>query len=313
MVQTKPRMLTRNKQKNADKYIRALRLPFITASVIPFLAGTLLQVKTIDYFKFILGLIAVVATHLGSNLINDYSDSKSGADWQDKRFYGFFGGSKLIQENVFSERFYLKGARLFFAIACLAVTGLSVFALSVKTLGFFLLILFLGITYSYAPVKFSYRYLGEFVVFVLFGPAIVMGAYFIQTDIFPTLNGFLLSLPFAFFISAILIANEVPDFQGDVKSGKFNLISVTGINKAYLLYYGIMGLGLLSVAANILIHTLSFISLTTFLFIPLIFKSGLLLKNNYKDKLKLVDSSKFTIAVQTGIGLIIVLDLWLKR
>lgn len=313
MLQTKPEIIIKNKCTGADKYVRALRLPFITASIIPFLAGTLLQTDSLNYFRLILGLVAVAATHLGANLINDYADSKSGADWQDKKFYGFFGGSKLIQENIFSEQFYLRAAQSLFAIACLAVIGLSILGADLKIIGLFLLILFLGVSYSYGPLKFSYRCLGEIIVFILFGPAVVMGAYFIQTNIFPTVEGFLLSLPFAFLITGILIANEVPDLREDIKAVKFNLIGVVGVKKAYMLYYGVMGLGLGFVLVNIFINTLSFVSLSVFLLLPLIGKAGGILKNSYADKTKLVNSSKLTIIAQTVIGSIIVLDQLLGR
>ncbi|MBU1087710.1 MAG: prenyltransferase [Candidatus Omnitrophica bacterium] len=313
MLQIKPNLASSHKYKAAEKYIRALRIPFITASLIPFFSGTLLQTGSIDYLKFALGLLAVIATHLGANLMNDYSDSKSGADWHDQKFYGFFGGSKLIQENVLSEKFYLKTAKVCMFIACFAVIGLSVRGSDLKIIGLFLGILFLGISYSYGPLKFSYRCLGEIVVFILFGPAIVMGAYFIQTNIFPTLAGFFLSLPFAFLIAGILIANEVPDLPEDLKAAKFNLVSLVGVKKAYLLYYGVMGLGFCFVLVNILINTLSLVSLSVFLLIPLIGKAGVLLKNSYEDKAKLVNSSKLTIIAQTVIGLIIVLDQLLSR
>ncbi|MBU1043084.1 MAG: prenyltransferase [Candidatus Omnitrophica bacterium] len=313
MLQIKPNLASSYKYKAAEKYIRALRLPFITASLLPFFSGTLLQAGNIDCWKFALGLLAVIATHLAANLINDYADSKSGADWHDQKFYGFFGGSKLIQENVLSEKFYLKTALVCMLIACLAVISLSFLGADLKIFGFFLGILFLGIAYSNGPLKFSYRYLGEIVIFVLFGPAIVMGAYFIQTNIFPTFTGFLLSLPFAFLIAGILIANEVPDLPEDIKAAKFNLVSMVGVKKAYLLYYGFMGLGLCFVLVNILINTLTFISLSVFLLLPLIVKAGVLLKNSYADKTKLVSSSKLTIKVQTVIGLIIVWDQLLNR
>ena len=73
--------------------IRALRLPFITASILPFIAGSLLAQDDFSFLMFFLGLLTVVMTHLGANLINDYSDSRSGADWKDNKFYGLFGGS----------------------------------------------------------------------------------------------------------------------------------------------------------------------------------------------------------------------------
>ncbi len=192
--------------------IRALRLAFVTVSISPFLAGSVLKLTDFNFFTFILGCIAAVSTHLGANLINDYADSKTGVDWQDKRFYKFFGGSKLIQEGTFSEKFYLRLSISFFCLATLSVVSLAVILKSISILWFFAIILFLGFSYSYKPFYFSYNYLGEAVLFVLFGPALVMGGYFIQTGIFPNLESLLLFLPFGFYTTAILFTGEVPDF-----------------------------------------------------------------------------------------------------
>ncbi|MFA5096893.1 MAG: hypothetical protein WC478_06095, partial [Candidatus Omnitrophota bacterium] len=84
------------------KIIRALRLPFISASILPFVFGSLIARQDFNMLGFTLGLLAVIFTHLSANLINDYFDSKSGVDWRDGNFYGFFGGSKLIQEGALS-------------------------------------------------------------------------------------------------------------------------------------------------------------------------------------------------------------------
>mgnify|MGYP001163231979 CR=1 FL=1 len=76
--------------------VRALRVPFLSASVLPFVFGAAIERHGFHPWGFLLGLGACVSTHLSSNLINDYADSKSGADWQDRKFYQFFGGSQLI-------------------------------------------------------------------------------------------------------------------------------------------------------------------------------------------------------------------------
>ena len=128
---------TKRKASLAD-YIRALRLPFTTASVLPFIAGSLLAKATFGIGPFILGLISVVMTHLGSNLINDYADSKSGADWQDKKFYTFFGGSKLIQEGVFLETFYFWAGIFCFSLASICISLLAIMFHSIAIIGFYI-------------------------------------------------------------------------------------------------------------------------------------------------------------------------------
>ena len=247
--------------------------------------------------------------HLSANLINDYADSKSGVDWRDMSFYGFFGGSKLIQEGVFSEKFY-RNLALFFAVVSLkAVIVLSVLLKSFSIIGFYALILFLGWSYSTKPLKLAYRGLGEVVIFTLFGPALVMGGYFIQTKIFPSPQGFLLSLPFGFFTTAILFANEIPDFTQDKQSGKINWVSLLGERRSFLIYYLLVFLGFGAILLAIYRGYLGIIAILSFFFILPAIKAAQILRRHYADKEKLVASSKMTVAIQTWVSIFLILDL----
>lgn len=291
--------------------IRALRLPFIASSILPFIFGSLIVRTNFNFTGFTLGLLTVIFTHLSANLINDYFDSRSGADWSDQNSYGFFGGSKLIQEGILSERFYLVAA---LCCAGLASVCVILLALNLKTFFVFwmyLLIIVFSWQYTAKPLAFSYHCLGELFLFISMGPALVMGGYFIQTGIFPDLKSLVLSLPFGFFISGILFANEVPDFPGDKKSGKNNLVSIFGLEKAYLVYYILISSGILSIFAAWRAGYLSIISILSFLLIFPMIKAGNILKNNYSDKFKLVPSSKITINIQMLAAIILILSLWL--
>ncbi len=296
---------------NCLNYVRALRLPFATASALPFAAGSLINKAHFDFLLFFLGLCTAVSCHLSANLINDYADSKSGADCKDARFYGFFGGSKLIQEGVFSERRYLNLAVLFSSLSASLVIILAVLLRSVSIVGYFLAILFLAWSYSARPLQFSYRRLGEVIIFLLFGPALVMGGYFIQTKIFPSLHGFLLSLPFGFLVTAILFANEVPDLSEDKAAGKLNWVSVSGGKNAYVLYLVLVSLGFACVALNILLGYLTLFSWFSLFFIFPALKAARTLKACYSDKERLVESSKLTIALHAMVSMVLITDLLL--
>jgi len=76
--------------------------------------------------------------------MNDYADSKSGVDWQDRKFYKFFGGSKLIQEGILSEQFYLKSAIFCFILAFICISLLAAVFKGISIFCFYILILFLG-------------------------------------------------------------------------------------------------------------------------------------------------------------------------
>ena len=293
--------------------IRALRLPFLSASLLPFIAGTFLWHGNINWVGFFLGLIAVSGTHLAANLINDYADSRYGVDWSDLKFYGFFGGSKLIQEKVLSEKFYLRGMLISFAAACLAVILLAIDIQNNKTIFYYLLIVLLGFFYSVKPFLLSYRRFGELVIFILFGPACVMGAYFIQSRAFPNLDSFILSLPFGLFTAAILLANEVADYPDDFKNKKYTLISLCGHGRGYLFYFSAVEAGLFMVLINVIGANAHFIALAAFVVMGMLRRSGFILKEYYHDKEKLLESSRLTIKAANLVYLFLIVGVILER
>jgi len=293
--------------------IRALRLPFLSVSVLPFIAGTFLWHGNIHWAGFFLGLIAVSCTHLAANLINDYADSRYGADWSDLKFYGFFGGSKLIQEKILPEKFYLRGSLFFSAAAFLAVILLAIGLKDNRVIFYYLLIIFLGASYSVNPLRLSYRRLGEAVIFILFGPACVMGAYFIQSKFFPNLDSFILALPFGLFTTAILVANEIADCSDDLKSKKYNLISLTGPARGHLVYFTLVEAGLFMVLINVIGANAHFISLLAFVVMGMLRRSGFILKEYYQDKEKLLESSRLTIKAANLVYLLLIAGVILGR
>lgn len=298
-----------NRHYYLSNFVRALRLPFVTASGLPFILGSFIAKTHFDYLRFLFGFIAAVSTHLSANLINDYADSKSGADWMDLRFYAFFGGSKLIQENVLAEKFYLHAAVFFALVSLISVVALSVLLQSVSVLGFFLAILLLAWSYSTKPLQLSYHRLGEFIIFILFGPALVMGGYFIQTKIFPAKEALLISLPIGFLVTAILFANEIPDFPDDTLAGKFTWVSISGQKNAYLIYYALVFFAFLSVALNLMSGYQGIFALSAFIFILPAMKAARILKSSFQDKLKLMESSQLTIAVHAMVSIALIIDL----
>lgn len=286
--------------------VRALRLPFVTASALPFIFGSFLAQGRLDQTTFWLGLCAVVAAHLGANLANDYADSKSGADWHDKRSYSFFGGSKLIQEGVLTEKSYLDLALFFSALSALALIALACVLASWLVVGLALLVLLLSWAYSLRPLQLAYRRLGELVIFVLFGPVPVMAGYFLQTGIFPDLVSFIASLPFGFFTAAILYANEIPDYADDLQAGKKNLANALPRERAHQGYRALAAAGFFSVALAVVLGYLNAWALLALLALPLSGKAAATLKAHSGDKTRLIESSKLSIAIQTIVGLVLI-------
>ncbi|MCU0666513.1 MAG: prenyltransferase [Candidatus Omnitrophica bacterium] len=289
---------------------RAFRIPFLGASILPFVFGSLLSRQALHPVIFVLGLCAVIFTHLGANLINDYADSQNTADWKDKKFYGLFGGSKLIQEGILSESFYLFSSIVFLFLALFSVVSLCFIIKSFLPFLVFILIALLGAGYSLPPLKFSCRQTGEVVIFFLFGPALVMGGYFLQTGIFPSLKAFFLSVPFGLLTSAILLANEVPDYPQDKEARKYTWVNFLQPRRAFILYAALAGLSVIFIVCAVAIGYLKISALAVLLFLPMVFKATKILKVDYASKQLLLRSSALTIKFNAVVSLILIAALF---
>ncbi|MCS7142771.1 MAG: prenyltransferase [Aigarchaeota archaeon] len=208
-----------------NTFIRITRLPFLLASVISVLAGASVAFYQgyFDALIFALTMIGIASAHIALNMINDYFDTKLGADVMNVAPTPFSGGSRsLIYGLVTTGRLTLLIA-VFSGItlgigAYLAVLR-GVFQISsLVALGFFLIYF-----YTAPPIKLAYRGLGELAVALGFGPVIVIGSYFVQTQQF-ALEPVLVSIPVGLLIMLILYVNEIPDSPYDAAAHKRTLV-----------------------------------------------------------------------------------------
>ncbi|RJR33861.1 MAG: 1,4-dihydroxy-2-naphthoate octaprenyltransferase [Deltaproteobacteria bacterium] len=221
-------------------YLRALRLPFLTGSLMPVaVAGALAYLEMGRCSLTLLGLtfLGVGALHSGANLLNDYYDS-FGSDPINVHATPFSGGSRVIQEGGLTPATVRFLAFLFLGVGC--VCGLALIFLGrpwVAVLG--TLGLLAGYLYSAQPVQLMSAGLGEAAIFLAFGPLVTWGTYYVQTNALKPV-GLAIGLPLAFLITAILWINEFPDLKADAAAGKRQLVVRLGIKKSRWVYAGLM-------------------------------------------------------------------------
>jgi 1,4-dihydroxy-2-naphthoate octaprenyltransferase len=165
-------------------------------------------------------LLAVLA-HAGANVLNDYFDSRNGADAANQQgIFPFSGGARFIQNGHVSEHDTgLWGAAL---MGLVAAAGLL---LAVQSGAGLLLIgsagLLLGWAYSAPPLSLMSRGLGELTVAACWW-LVVLGADYVQRGQFfivPAYVGF----SYAVMVATILLVCGVPDIEADQAVGKRTL------------------------------------------------------------------------------------------
>ena len=205
-------------------FLRATRLPFLSATVVPIGIG--IAVAGLHgrwhWWPAILTLVAGMCVHLGLNVANDVFDTQSGADAANVTPTQFSGGSRVIlyglmtmgQMQLLSLGFYAVGLGIGLY---LAITRAFWPILTIGILG-------AAISYFYTapPVRLVHRGLGEIGVFLGFGPIMALGAYYVQARSF-SWEAVYASLPVGILVALILYVNEVPDRPGDAAAGKRTL------------------------------------------------------------------------------------------
>ena len=223
------------------RYIGSTRPMFLTASVLPILVGSAWgwrEIGVFDFRIFAVALIAVVLLHAGVNVANDVADDRIGTDrLNDARIYPFTGGSRFIQNGVMRSAEMARWGMSLLAISAalglvlLALKGPLVLAFGATGIG-------LGIAYSFPPIALSARGLGELAVAVGFGTLPVIGSYWLQAGIVSS-EALLVSLPLSFWVTAILLMNEIPDAVADAAAGKRTLVVRLGVQRSRWLYAAI--------------------------------------------------------------------------
>jgi 1,4-dihydroxy-2-naphthoate octaprenyltransferase len=95
--------------------------------------------------------------------------------------------------------------------------------------------------YHAPPFKLSYRGLGEFAVFLAYGPLICAGTYLVLRGDLPSAIPWI-AVPLGILIAAFLWANEFPDYRGDRAVRKQTLVVRLGRRRAARAYAALVAL-----------------------------------------------------------------------
>jgi len=215
----------------------AARPRTLPAAVAPVLVGTALAGSE-DVFhplRFVAALVGSIFIQIGTNLSNDYSDARRGADTEDR-----LGPVRVTAGGLMPPRTVLVGTYVAFGIAVAAGAYLTAVA------GWQLLLvgvasILAGVLYTGGPRPYGYEGLGELFVFLFFGLVAVVGSYYVQTEDLRW-EAFALAVPVGLLASAILVVNNVRDIETDRRAGKRTLAVKLGREGTRRLYAAMLAL-----------------------------------------------------------------------
>jgi 1,4-dihydroxy-2-naphthoate octaprenyltransferase len=245
-------------------WLQAVRAFSFTASITPVFVGAMFALShggEVYWWLFPLVVICSLLFHAGTNLVSDYFDFQRGVD---RRYT--FGSSGVLVNGLLGPRQVLNGGLLLFGIGfalgliLVVVRGMPIFWLGVVGLlgGYF---------YTGKPIGYKYVALGDFLVFALMGPLMVIGSYYVLTGDYNT-HVFYVSLPIGFLVAAILHANNLRDIAHDTEANVRTLANVFGLKAAKVGYYLLVLGAYLSVVIMVAMQVVGPWALIVFLSVP---------------------------------------------
>jgi 1,4-dihydroxy-2-naphthoate octaprenyltransferase len=212
-------------------WVMAARLRTLPAAIAPVLVGTALA-RTEGTFRagaFIAALLGAIFIQVGTNLSNDYSDARRGADTEDR-----LGPVRVTAGGLVPPRQVLIATYITFGLAVLCgaylvyVAGPALLLIGAASI-------LAGVLYTGGPRPYGYEGLGEVFVFLFFGIVAVTGSYFVQVEALEW-EAFSLAVPVGLLAAAILVVNNVRDIDTDRRAGKRTLAVRLGRRQARTLY-----------------------------------------------------------------------------
>lgn len=220
----------------------------LPAAVAPVLVGTAAAIVESDHLRvaaFIAALVGSIFIQIGTNLANDYSDARRGADDVDR-----LGPVRVTAAGLVTPRRVLVATYLAFAVAIgcgiylATVAGPVIIAVGIVSIA-------AGILYTGGPRPYGYAGLGEPFVFLFFGLVAVNGSYYVQVEQLDLLP-LGLSISIGALATAILVVNNLRDIETDRRAGKNTLAVRIGRDAARRLYVALIALAYLALPVTLL-------------------------------------------------------------
>lgn len=225
-------------------WLLAARLRTLPAAAAPVVVGTAVAIDagSFDLLRFICALMGALFIQIGTNLANDYSDARRGADTEDRLGpVRVTAGGLVPPKHVLYATWISFGIAVLFGTYLIAVAGWELLVIGVASI-------IAGVLYTGGPRPYGYAGMGELFVFLFFGVVAVAGSAFVQLEEWSAV-ALLASIPVGLLAAAVLVVNNVRDRETDARVGKRTLAVRLGPERGRNLYTGMLVVAYASLVA----------------------------------------------------------------
>jgi len=167
-----------------------------------------------SWLPFLIVTLGLFIAHGTNNILNDYTDYNRGVD-KDNYFRTQYGVHPLVQkfwDNATSIRWFIVSG----VLATLAGVYAIIYTnFSATTIGLFAFGAVVLLAYTY---PFKYWGLGELAIFLIWGPIMIAGVYFVLSGIW-NWNVVLAGIPFGLSVASINVAKHIDKHDDDKAKG----------------------------------------------------------------------------------------------
>jgi 1,4-dihydroxy-2-naphthoate octaprenyltransferase len=191
----------------------------------------------VDWLNFGLALVGLIAAHASNNMINDYFDLEAGVDTET------YARAQYAPHPILAGLISRGG--LGRAILALNLVDAAILAfLYVRTgwpvIVFALLGLLISVFYVAPPIRLKHHGLGEPGVFVVWGPLMIGGTYYVTAGTMPPAGVWLACIPYALVVTTVLIGKHIDKREADAAKGIHTIPVIIGETAALTLNMALM-------------------------------------------------------------------------
>ncbi len=237
-----------------SRWLLITRACVFSMTITSALIGGLLAGATapsVHWGYFTLALAGLVFAHAANNMINDFFDTTGGVDTAEYT-------RALYAPHPLLSGLISKGG-LIASIAAVNLLDLAILMALTSARGwpvvaFAMAGLFISVFYVAPPLKLKHHGLGEPGVFIVWGPLMICGTYYVTAG---TLPGWMwiASIPYAITVTTVLIGKHVDKFEQDSARGIHTLPVILGretslrLNQALMIAFYPIVIGLVLTGA----------------------------------------------------------------
>jgi 1,4-dihydroxy-2-naphthoate polyprenyltransferase len=183
---------------------------------------------SVDWWLLVLAVLGLIVAHAANNMINDYFDLSGGVDTED------YVRAQYAPHPILSGWVTKRQLAIAILVANAIDLVIMLYLASIRgplVILFALAGLFVSVFYVAPPIRLKHIGLGEPGVFIVWGPLMVAGTFFVATGELPGWV-WLASLPYAILVTTVLFGKHIDKITADAALGIRTLPVILGESRA---------------------------------------------------------------------------------